>query len=174
MLLKLNYIRVTVCYKSLLYHVTKLLKITYSIWCAINHTIKYIHLLLTNICLNGFKSNIDWQNLKKKTHTHIEKNASNCFGLLIEENQILRKRLSHIGINLRLENTRVSKFSNSNGTIITKIRERSENVTNENGTTHDKRESYFLKYCAAWEAVGALPTVSTEGALINCQDPWYT
>lgn len=41
MLLKLNYIRLTVCYKSLLYHVTKLLKITYSIWCAINHTIKY-------------------------------------------------------------------------------------------------------------------------------------
>lgn len=110
---------------------------------------------------------------KKTKKTHIEKNASNCLGLLIEENQILRKRLSHIGINLRLENTRVSKFSNSSGTIITKIRERSENVTNEkiNGTTHDKRESYFLKYCAAWEAVGALPTVSTEGALINCQDP---
>lgn len=60
--------------------------------------------------------------------------------------------------------------------MITKIRERSENVTNEkinllSCVVHDKRESYFLKYCAAWEAVGALPTVSTEGALINCQDP---
>lgn len=71
----------------------------------------------------------------------------------------------------KLENTWVSKFSHSNETIIIEIRERSENVANENGTMHDKRESYFLKYYGAWEAVGALPTASTEGALINCQGP---